>query len=182
MFTDEQRGDLTASAPGVAVLTDDQRRHVVTKAMTWLGTTYHHRAAVRGAGADCAMFPLSVFQVCGILPFDYRPPAYSVQWHLHHSEELYLKELARFAIEVTTPPRPADLVIFRFGRTFSHGAIVLDWPLIIHSCIPHGVVLSDATRDADLAGRDVKLFTMNAEAGLRESGFHRSHKPATQSD
>ncbi len=154
MLTDEQLYHPTVS------LSVEQRKQVITTAKTWLGTPYHHRAAVRGAGADCAMFPLAVFQSCGILPTDYRPPAYSVQWHLHHSEELYLKELARFAIEVPAPPQRADLAIFRFGRTFSHGAIVLDWPLIIHSCIPHGVVLSDATRDADLLGRETRFFTL----------------------
>jgi hypothetical protein len=53
-------------------------------------------------------------------------------------------------------------VIFKFGRTFSHGAIVVDWPIIIHSYIPHGVLLSDAERDGELIGREIKFFEVKA--------------------
>jgi len=139
-------------------LTAEQRERIVRAAKEWLGTPYHHHGRVKGAGADCAMFPLAVFQECGLLPLDYLPPQYSVQWHLHRSEELYLNELTKFCVEISRPPRPEDFVVFRFGRTFSHGAIVLDWPKIIHSYIPHGVLLSDALRDGELAGRELKIF------------------------
>jgi cell wall-associated NlpC family hydrolase len=139
-------------------LTAEQRTRIVRAAREWLGTPYHHHARVKGAGADCAMFPLSVYQECGVLPPSYQPPEYSVQWHLHRSEELYLKEIDRFVLEIAGPPQPADFVVFQFGRTYSHGAIVLDWPLIIHSYIPHGVLLSDALRDGELVGRKHKFF------------------------
>jgi cell wall-associated NlpC family hydrolase len=81
-----------------------------------------------------------------------------MQWHLHRSEELYLREIDQFVREIPGPPRPADFVIFQFGRTYSHGAIVVDWPLIIHSYIPHGVLLSDALHDGELMGRKHKFF------------------------
>ena len=139
-------------------LTAEQRRSVVRAAREWLGTPYHHHARVKMAGADCAMFPLSVYQECGILPKDYQPPEYSVQWHLHRSEELYLKEIDKFVTEINGEPQPADFVVFQFGRTYSHGAIVVDWPIVIHSYIPHGVTLSDALRDGELLGRKCKFF------------------------
>jgi len=139
-------------------LTTEQRSNIVRAAREWLGTPYHHHARVKGAGADCAMFPLAVYQECGVLPREYRPPQYSVQWHLHRSEELYLKEIGKFVIEIDSPPQPADFVVFRFGRTFSHGAIVVNWPIIIHSYIPHGVLLSDALRDGELLSREHKCF------------------------
>lgn len=139
-------------------LTAEQRAKIVRAAREWLGTPYHHHARVKRAGADCAMFPLAVYQECGLLPRDYRPPEYSVQWHLHRSEELYLKEIEKFCAEIPGPPQPADFMVFRFGRTFSHGAIVLDWPQIIHAYIPHGVLLSDALRDGELVGREMKFF------------------------
>jgi len=145
-------------------LTAEQRRSVVRAAQEWLGTPYHHHARVKKAGADCAMFPLSVYQECGILPKDYQPPEYSVQWHLHRSEELYLKEIDRFVAEINGPPQPADFVVFQFGRTYSHGAIVVDWPIVIHSYIPHGVTLSDALRDGELLGRKCKFFRVKSTA------------------
>jgi len=55
-------------------------------------------------------------------------------------------------------PRSADFVVFKFGRAFSHGAIVVEWPLIIHSYIPHGVQLGDALRDGEMIGREIKFF------------------------
>lgn len=78
----------------------------------------------------------------------------------HRSEELYLKEIDRFVNEIAGPPAPADFVVFRFGRTYSHGGIVIDWPIIIHAYIPHGVLLSDALRDGELLGRQHRFFEL----------------------
>ena len=150
-------------------MTHQQRSAIITVAKTWLGTPYHHHAHVKGAGADCAMFPLAVYQECGLIPQDFQPPEYSTQWHLHRSTELYLQAIAGFTREIEGPPQPADFVIFRFGRTFSHGAIVIDWPMIIHSYIPHGVTLSDALRDGELIGREAKFFELIPHHGDTEA-------------
>jgi cell wall-associated NlpC family hydrolase len=149
-------------------LTMEQRASIVRAAKEWLGTPYHHHARVKRAGADCAMFPLAVYQECGVLPREYRPPHYSVQWHLHRSEELYLNEIEKFVVEINSPPLPADFVVFRFGRTFSHGAIVVEWPIVIHAYIPHGVLLSDALRDGELFSREYRCFELRPMA--REPG------------
>ena len=147
-------------------LTTEQRTNIVRAAKEWLGTPYHHHARVKHAGADCAMFPLAVYQECGVLPREYTPPHYSVQWHLHRSEELYLNEIEKFVVEIQTPPQPGDFIVFRFGRTFSHGGIVVEWPIIIHSYIPHGVLLSDALRDGELLGREYRCFEVQALAAM----------------
>jgi cell wall-associated NlpC family hydrolase len=144
-----------------------QRSFIIAAARSWLGTPYHHRAALRGAGADCAMFPLAIYRECGLIPATYQPPEYSSQWHLHRSEELYLAEVQKFASESSEEPRPADFVVFKFGRTFSHGAIVIEWPLVIHSYIPHGVTLADAMRDGQLVGRARKVFGVCAPGNIR---------------
>lgn len=142
-----------------------QRASVIRVARSWFGTPYHHRAAVKGAGADCALFPLTVYKECGIIPAEYEPPEYSSQWHLHRSEELYLNEIEKFSSElpmaaggIASTPQPADFMVVKFGRTFSHGAIVVDWPIVIHSYIPHGVTLSDAMRDGQTIGRSFKVY------------------------
>ena len=149
---------LIADERGSTRISLTQRRQIVGIAREWLGTPYHHRAAVKGAGADCAMFPLAVYKECGLIPADYQLPEYAMQWHLHRSDELYIKELEKFCRPASGPPHPGDFVVFRFGRTFSHGAIVLAWPLVIHSAIPHGVLLADAERDGELMGRERKAF------------------------
>lgn len=139
-------------------MTPEKRAEIIRAAKEWLGTPYHHRARVKKAGADCAMFPLAVYQECGVIPRDFRPPAYSMQWHLHRTDEIYLQTIAPFCTEKSGDPLPADFVIFKFGRAFSHGAIVITWPEIIHSYIPHGVLLGDALRDGELIGRELKIF------------------------
>src|SRR6185437_3648026 len=93
-------------------LTAEQRTEIVRAAKEWLGTPYHHHARVKGAGADCAMFPLEVYRQCGLLPLDYRPPHYSVQWHLHRSEELYLREVENSALLLPARRRPGTLWCF----------------------------------------------------------------------
>jgi cell wall-associated NlpC family hydrolase len=141
-------------------LTPAKRAEIVRAAKDWLGTPYHHHARIKHGGVDCAMFPLAVYQECGVLPADFTPPDYSMQWHLHRSEELYLKTIEPFVWELahTGVVQPADFVVFKFGRAFSHGAIVVNWPIIIHSYIPHGVLLGDALRDGELLGRERKFF------------------------
>ncbi len=140
-------------------LTTEKRAEIVRAAREWLRTPYHHCARIKGVGADCAMFPLMVYQECGVLPADFHPPEYSMQWHLHRSDEMYLKTIAPFVREKSDAPLPADFVVFQFGRAFSHGAIVVEWPIVIHSYIPHGVLLSDALRDGELLiGREMKVF------------------------
>jgi cell wall-associated NlpC family hydrolase len=146
-------------------LSDQERNAIVRAAKSWLGTPYHHRAAVKGAGADCAMFPVAVYKECGVLPESYQPPDYSSQWHLHRSDELYLREIEKFCSPVSDleTPRPADFVVVHFGRTFSHGAIVVEWPIVIHSYVHHGVTLCDLLRDGEVVGRDYRLYEVAME-------------------
>ena len=42
------------------------------------------------------------------------------------------------AVEVAAP-QPGDIAIFRFGRCFSHGGIVLSGGRIVHAMMQHGV-------------------------------------------
>ena len=120
-----------------------QRAAVVAEAMTWLRTPYHHRAAVKGAGVDCAQLPASVYAACGLMDAaDFGQ--YPTQWHLHHDEEKYLAIVQQTAREIDHPPGPGGFVLWKFGRTFSHGGIVVKWPLVIHSYMRFGVTLDDA--------------------------------------
>jgi cell wall-associated NlpC family hydrolase len=45
---------------------------------------------------------------------------------------------------------PGDIVLYRFGRCISHGAIVLAWPQIIHAYIRLGVVMDEGERNTVL--------------------------------
>jgi hypothetical protein len=54
--------------------------------------------------------------------------------------------------------------MFSFGRTDSHGAIVAEWPQIIHAYRPErGVVLTTVT--GDLAARFAGFYRLKRWAG-----------------
>ena len=129
-----------------------QRLAVVQEALTWLGTPYHTMARVKGAGVDCGMILAEVFHQAGVVP-QVDVEAYPADWHLHRGEERYLGVVEQFAGKVDREPLPGDLVLYKFGRCISHGAVVVAWPLIVHAYVRRGVVLDDAERNLDLEGR-----------------------------
>ena len=112
----------------------NERMAVVAIAKTWIGTPYHGEARIRGVGADCATMVAEVYMEAGLIPrFDIEH--YPQDWHLHKGEERYLSKALSYAREVEGPPLPGDVVLWRFGRCFSHGAIVVQWPQIIHAYV-----------------------------------------------
>jgi NlpC/P60 family putative phage cell wall peptidase len=123
-----------------------QRAAVVAEARTWLGTPYHHEARVKGAGVDCAQLLIGVYAAVGLI----KPPKiahYPPDWHLHRSAERYLAIVLDHARELDAAaeaPGAGDVVLWRFGRCFSHGAIVVAWPVVIHAYLGRPVVLEDA--------------------------------------
>ncbi len=115
------------------------KQRVLEEATSWLGTKYHHMGRIKGVGVDCSMLLAEVYHAAGLMPKIVVKP-YPHDWHLHRSRELYIEELLEHATEVEGPPQVGDIALFQFGRTFSHGAIVEEWPVVIHSYLGLGVV------------------------------------------
>lgn len=150
-------------------LVEDQRQAVVAEARSWLRTPYHHRAHVKGGGVDCAYLILEAFVGAGVHPrFD--PGRYNHDWHLHRSEERYLsvveEHMARiddteapFAQRPEFSAEPGDVLMWRLGRTFSHGAIVTRWPWIIHSYFPARMVEEVDLRGTPMAVRPMRAYS-----------------------
>jgi NlpC/P60 family putative phage cell wall peptidase len=132
------------------------RAAVVAAARAWLGTPYHHMGRVKGAGVDCLMLLAEVYEAAGIVPH-VAVPFYPPDWNLHRDAERYLEGVMRYAHPVETPSA-GDVALFKFGRCFAHGAIVTDWPHLIHAFVRVGVIEGDATQGA-LRGRPVKFFS-----------------------
>jgi NlpC/P60 family putative phage cell wall peptidase len=130
------------------------RLAVVAAAREWIGTPYHNCADIKGVGVDCGMLLVRVFVDLGLVePFDPRP--YAPDWHLHRSDEKYLTHLLARARRVATP-RPGDVIVFRYGRCFSHGGVVTRVaPLtIVHAFHPAKIVLEEEVgRNAELSTR-----------------------------
>ena len=118
------------------------REDVVRVARAWIGTPYHHRAKVKGAGVDCGMILQAVFSEAGVIN-DYDTGEYPPDWMMHRSQELYLCAVEQYAKKVNREPLPGDVALFRFGRCISHGAIVTDWPFVVHAYKDARMVVED---------------------------------------
>jgi cell wall-associated NlpC family hydrolase len=145
----------SAGAAGVMA----QRKAVVDEARSWLRTPYVHMGRRKGAGVDCATLLCEVFERAGVVPhveLEWYPP----DWYLHRDEERYLVMVGRYAARVLNGrPMPGDIALYKYGRCVSHGAIVLDWPLVVHAWRAAGkVVLADAAK-APLSARFHSLWS-----------------------
>jgi cell wall-associated NlpC family hydrolase len=136
------------------------RAAIVAEAVSWERTPYHAHAKVKGVGVDCAMFPAAVYEAVGLAP----PinPQYTQDWMMHRDEELFLGFVTPYAHEITRADvLPGDFVIWKFGRTFSHSAIVIDMPEVIHAAIQGASVFrTNMDQDSDLAGRKCRFFSV----------------------
>ena len=147
-------------------MSDPRRAAVVAEAASWLRTPYHHMGRVKGGGTDCLMLLAEVYEAAGVIPH-VEVPFYPPDWHLHRGVERYLEGLMHYAREIPNvvggpSPQPGDAVLFKFGRCFAHGAIVVAWPHLIHAWHSAGVVYADAGQ-GQLAQRPTRFFCPFAE-------------------
>lgn len=132
----------------------------VTEARMWLGTPYRHRAGLRGVGCDCVFLLVRVFERLGVLSSSFQVPRYqSGLASLRRGEVLYRSIIEQFASlepergpQGSTHPLPGDIVLFRFVHA-THGAIVENWPTVIHAHLPKHKVVRDSMRDPYLLKR-----------------------------
>lgn len=135
------------------------RSQVVAEARRWIGTPYHHHGRVLGVGVDCAQILCAVYEACGLV--DHIDPGnYARDWHLHRSEELYLGWLMKAGATEVASPQPGDVAVFRFGRTWSHGGILIDADQVVHAYIGRGVIVNRLNEEP-LQGRHVRFFSLN---------------------
>jgi cell wall-associated NlpC family hydrolase len=102
-------------------------------------------------GCDCAGLPMRVYQSVGLVPADYSLPPYSPQQWLKRDFEdtTYLNEIKKFSLEITEAElQPGDMVLYRLVRSYTHGAICIQWPSqLIHAVVSLGVIYADARTD-----------------------------------
>jgi cell wall-associated NlpC family hydrolase len=140
------------------------RGTVVAGARGWCGTPYHAHARIKGVGVDCAQLLIAVYADAGAIePFD--AGTYSTQWHLHNSEELFVTWIERFADLISeSEVLPGDVVLYRFGRTFSHGAIVTEWPLVVHAWMRSKCVVEEVGTAGYCENRERRFYRIRGVA------------------
>lgn len=139
----------------------EQRAAVIAEALTWRGTPWRHMADKKGAGVDCLMLLVRAFVDTGaIAAVDPRP--YPQQWFLHHDEERYIKGvLGAGAREIgKADAQPGDVALFRFGRCYSHGGIIVDGRDFVHAWARIGAVSVTPLGYGEFAARPAKYYTV----------------------
>ena len=136
----------------------NKRNEIIEEAKTWIGTPYHHAARVKGGGVDCAQILIEVYAKVGLIE-NYETDYYPMDWALHRSEEKYLENIKRYAVE-TDNPKAGDVVVYKFGRCISHGGIIIDDDHIIHAWMKSGNVTISRMDEGELAGRIAGYYTL----------------------
>mgnify|MGYP000971004972 CR=1 FL=1 len=148
-------------------LTKNQQQRLKAELESWIGTPYHSGAKLKGVGVDCGMLLIGVYEGAGYLkPGECDPGYYPHEIHLHRAEETYLEWIRQYCDPVVKP-EIGDVAMFRFGKSSSHAAIVLEWPQVIHSYVRLGVIETNAEKEALLLYDDGRS---------RLTGFYRPRK------
>ncbi len=110
------------------------RFRAVEEARRWVGVPFVMNGMTwdgpgRG-GIDCSRLALAAYRAAGFdLPTNF--PHFRADWGLHANEERLLAILERY-LRYVAAPAMGDLAVFRLGRAFSHCALVVRWPQVIH--------------------------------------------------
>jgi cell wall-associated NlpC family hydrolase len=110
-----------------------ERWAIVTEALSWIGTPFHDKAGVKGAGCDCLHLIWRVAQARGFLPPDGDPPDYKPQWFVHRGEPLFLQGLKEHGARQVDMGLPGDFAMYNFGRHAAHAAIIIDGNKMVHA-------------------------------------------------
>lgn len=108
---------------------DQWREKAVSLAQGFLGTPYVARGMCPGLALDCGTLLYHVYRE--IIPLPAFPANYPSDWALHNVDTRYLDWIAPFVQEVMRPVR-GGISVWLYGRSFSHGAIVIDRKHVIH--------------------------------------------------
>lgn len=155
------------------------RSLVVTAARSWTGTPYHHMGRVKHVGVDCGQIIIASFEEAGLCRVE-DPGMYTCDWHLHRDEDRYLALVEQHLVrapgcetEQSSAERikgdpffavgPGSVLVWRIGRTFSHGGIVTKWPFFIHASLPAGMVEEvSLVNCAYVSERPMRVYTHEA--------------------
>ncbi len=141
------------------------RQSAVAVARSWVGTPYVLGARIRGLGCDCATIIAEYLIQCGIAKRE-DLGVYSHDWFCHAADERYMLRLlhhAKKTLETVARPgvkaSPGSIALFRVAgsHVFNHGAIVAQWPKVIHAVHP-AVEETDATSHWLTSYQQVAIF------------------------
>jgi len=114
--------------------TKERQEELLEVLESWVGTPHMHLVAVKGLGADCALFVWEAMKESGgvksikiDLPRKHGHIDYPQDRALHSTEEVLLKALRSVSglreMPVTTRPMNGDICCYQFGNSTAHLAV-----------------------------------------------------------
>ena len=144
----------------------EERRAVVREANTWIGTPFHHMGRVKGrtGGVDCAYCCALVYHAAlpdrvPAMDFGYYAPTWNMSKKSAAPERYLATVLALPGVCEVAAPSPGDLALFHWGLAWAHGAVVIDWPVIVHADMNAGFVALVLANEGRLARRQRRFFS-----------------------
>ena len=136
-----------------------ERDAVVNAARGWIKTPWRHKARAKGAGIDCAQLLMASFSEAGLIEA-FETEDYPIDYMLHSDENKLCNIIEQCGGKLTEIPQRGDVIVWKFGRTFSHAAIIISWPnVVIHAYRPFGCVCETPADVARLAGKPFRIYT-----------------------
>lgn len=121
---------------------------IIKEAMTWVNTPYHHMGDKKNVGVDCAFLLLKIMNNAGIIDdnkysaIKFDVGYYPMDFAFHGTNPIYLNNILKYCDRVEQP-QPADIILYNWGNVPSHGALIIDYPKIIHAFMPYNSVCID---------------------------------------
>ena len=121
------------------------RERIVCEARDWIGTPYHHQAAVKGAGCDCLGLIRGIWlSLYGEEPE--QPPSYTPDWSEPQAEERLWSAAARHLIsKPLADAAVGDVLLFRLrdravAKHLGVQTEIGSAPRMVHAYSGHGVI------------------------------------------
>ncbi len=111
-----------------------ERANAVRESLSWIGTPFLDCGFVKGpdGAVDCAMKLVGTYRAAGIIG-DFDPRPYPPRWFQHRSEERFLDILGQLGAREVAEARVGDIMVWRFGRTYAHGAVRVNSREVCHA-------------------------------------------------
>jgi cell wall-associated NlpC family hydrolase len=132
---------------------------IVEEARSWVGTPYHHHGRVKAVGVDCAMLLAEVYERAGVVP-KVDPGVYDPQFGMHRSQEQFMSWVLKYGTEVEEP-KVGGVILFKYGRCFSHGGIIVSQASFVHAVINAGCVIESRLDEPEYCSKTRKFFEVN---------------------
>lgn len=116
-----------------------QRAGILAEAKAWRGTPFLHMGrTIKGTDCGGMIWALHEHRVKGWAPY---PEWYPEDWALHVEHVDVLYKFLKPYFNAVTFPQAGDVVLFHFGRAYSHAAILTERKTYIHAWGRKGAVI-----------------------------------------